>query len=87
MTSRVQTRLTPPVLQPLKNPESQPLPRIHKRIKLIHEYAERYRELDLSEARELLDLKYLLEHGTLPPVGGTLRVPKKYTPQLEDLLA
>ncbi len=86
MTSRVQTRLSPPVLQPLRDPISQPLARIHKRIRLIHEYAERYRELDISEARELLDLKYLLEHGTLPPIGPAFKAPK-YKPNLEDLLS
>ena len=87
MTSRVQSRKTPPVLQPLASPEKLAPARIHQRIKLIHNYAEYHRELDPSEVRELFDLRYLLEHGTLPPVGGTLRVPKKYTPQLEDLLA
>lgn len=87
MTSRVQSRKTPPVLVPLQAPEKLAPARIHKRIQLIHEYAERFRELDLSEVRELFDLRYLLEHGTLPPAGGPAKPVKKYQPQLEDLLA
>lgn len=87
MTSKVQTRKTPPVLQPLANPETLAPARIHKRIQLIHDYAEKHRELDISEVRELFDLRYLLEHGTLPPAGGPAKPVRKYTPQLEDLLA
>lgn len=87
MTSRVQSRKTPPVLVPLANPESLSNARLHQRIKLIYNYAEFHRELDPSEVRELFDLRYLLEHGTLPPAGGPARPVKKYQPQLEDLLA
>lgn len=85
--SKVQTRKTPPVLQPLFNPTRQSRLRIEKRIKLIHEYAERYRELDISEARELFDLKYLLKHGTLPPVGGTFKGSRLQPKTTEELLA
>lgn len=87
MSSRVQTRLVPPILQPLRDPTTLPKARIAKRIKLIHDYAEFYRELDISEARELFDLKYLLEYGTLPPVTGTFRSPKIKPLTLEELLA
>lgn len=81
----VQSKKSPPVLQPLHNPAALPRRRIIARIKLIHDYAEKHRELDISEARELLDLKYLLEHGTLPPASGRAKALPKLT--LEDLLA
>lgn len=81
----VQSKKSPPILQPLRNPEQLPHRRILARINLIHEYAERYRELDISEVRELFDLKYLLEHGTLPPASG--RRPTRRRLTLEDLLS
>lgn len=84
--SRVQTRKTPPVLQPLANPASLPARRIIARIKLIRDYAERFRELDITEARELSDLLYLQAHGVLPPVTGTFRSKVKPLTH-EDLLA
>lgn len=70
MSSKVQTRKTPPVLQPLSDPLSRPKPRLVARIKLIRDYAERHRELDISEVKELFDLEHIIEYGTLPEVGS-----------------
>lgn len=70
MSSLVQTKLTPPILVPLGLTASdlpRARPRIERRIKLIHDYALRFRQLADCEACELLDLKYLLENGTDRP--------------------
>lgn len=59
----VQARKKPPVLIPLREPQRQPAARLHARIQLIVHYAERHRELDDIEARELLNLRSLLATG------------------------
>lgn len=66
----VQSKRKPPVLAPLASPLRQKPERLHARIALITNYAERYRELDDSEARELLNLKHILATGAERPKGG-----------------
>lgn len=89
MTSRVQTRKTPPVLQPLADPLSRAKPRLLARIKLIRDYAEKHRELDITEIKELFDLEHIVECGRLPEVGSfSLGKVKKVKPlTCEELLA
>ena len=63
----VQSKKKPPVLVPLAEPMKQKPERLHARIQLIINYAERYRELDDVEARELLNLKHILATGEERP--------------------
>ena len=70
MNDLVQTRRKPPILVPLANPLALPKERLQQRVVLITNYAERYRQLDDIEAREILNLKHILATGTERPKGG-----------------
>lgn len=76
----VQSKRKPPVLVPLPEPLKQKKHKLIARVALIQNYAERYRELDDEEARELLNLKYILEHGVERPKG-------RWFPGLEEAKA
>ncbi len=88
----VQAKRKPPVLVPLSSPLTQKPERLRQRIALIVNYAERYRELDDIEARELLNLKHILEHGVEKPKGQwfpgmSARKPKAEPHEIRKALA
>ena len=91
MSELVQCKRKPPVLVPLPNPLRLSRERLSHRIVLITNYAERYRELDDIEARELLNLKHILATGLERPKGGNpstreARDPQAIRKALEALL-
>ena len=67
MSELIQCKRKPPVLLPLSDPLRLPPDRLKQRIHLITNYALSYRELDDIEARELLNLKHILQHGSERP--------------------